>query len=605
MNPWAWRRPIAGLWLVALGLTGLLEIRGLVSAMPPTILSVEEPFTQGVVSEAGRVVQHGFLPTPKGFAVGPGQQGELEYRLRLPRPLTPWSAITLQWYGGEAGVHGTLDLLGPNGPLRLLTDRSMAGSRLSLPASLSGTTDLVFRFTAQNATTAERLVLDKLTVQAWDGPPPAFPRPGWVGAFVLAAVLGLAGLSRRPRRAALVGGVLGLAVMLRYLNLLRVALAPLDPDAEGYRRFAELLTWFGPQGFYSAGFGEREPLFPALVKLFLGALGDVDLSLRLLTLGLSVAVVWLGYRVARELLGFGGGLAVGTFLAVSVPAIIESGRGLRMELESLLLLGLGWLLFGGGRGWSYGRGVWAGLCAGLLLLTRFPYVVAVLLLLGAAAWWHRGPGRAAWRPILVALAIAGLLVVPQRIALAVRHGDPAYDIDRTLRWIANREFAGRPGFPPPAAVERDPYAGPRITLGDYYLRLHAPGEVVWGSVRGLGRAIGNLSLVGYAREVQAVVGFPVGWLDLVVTALGAVGLGLLCRQRETAWLPVLLLLGLGHVAFVYDLDLPDYRYRMILQVLPPFATAVVAGTRWLAQPLIGGLWSCGRVAGEDVRPRTS
>lgn len=31
------------------------------------------------------------------------------------------------------------------------------------------------------------------------------------------------------------------------------------------------------------------------------------------------------------------------------------------------------------------------------------------------------------------------------------------------------------------------------------------------------------------------------------------------------------------MAFVYDLDLPDYRYRMILQVMPPFSVAAAGG----------------------------
>jgi hypothetical protein len=252
-----------------------------------------------------------------------------------------------------------------------------------------------------------------------------------------------------------------------------------------------------------------------------------------------------------------------------------------VELETLLLVGCAWLLFGPRGSLSWLRGLLAGLLVGALLLTRFPYALALLLLFVASMWWHRASGWKAWRPLLVGMAIAGVLVAPHRIALALRHGDTGYDVHRTLRWIANQEFQGRPGFPSSEEVMRDPYAGPRMTLGQYYLGLHTPWEVAWRSVRGLGRAVLNLSPVGYVEEVQAVLSLPVRWVDPLVAVLGVIGLGVLAGRQDTRWIPFVLLLSLIHVAFFSDLGLPDYRFRMILQAMPFFAVGVIAGGHWV------------------------
>ncbi len=177
----------------------------------------------------------------------------------------------------------------------------------------------------------------------------------------------------------------------------------------------------------------------------------------------------------------------------------------------------------------------------------------------------------------MALVLAVGIVAPHRAALAVRQGDPAYDTHRTLRWIANQEFQGRHGFPSPVEVIRDPYVGPRITLWDYAVRLHTPAELFWRSARGLVEAAQNLGPIGYAAEVRAISGLGLRWLDALAGVIGAFGCALLLRSRETAWVPLAALLGLLHILVFYDLGLPDYRFRMILQVSPLFAVAVSAG----------------------------
>lgn len=285
------RRVMAGARLIVTVPLGLWWLRDLRLPVPPTVVQIEEPFNYGVVSEAARLSVRGFHATPRGFALAPRSEGEIEYRVRTAQPLARWSAITLQWYGGQAGIQSAVDLLDPDGPQRLLEGRSLLGTRLPLLVSVAGRTEIRLRFIARNATGEARLILDKLVIQAWEGPPASLPEVYWVGGMFLALSLGIAGLRAQPKQAVLVGLMLTVAVVVRYVNLLRVAMAPLDPDAQGYRAYAQVLTWIGPHGFYSASFGERGPLYPALVKLALGLLGDADLSLRLLSLTLSIAGV--------------------------------------------------------------------------------------------------------------------------------------------------------------------------------------------------------------------------------------------------------------------------------------------------------------------------
>lgn len=586
MSGKGWIRIAAAVWLAGSLAAGFGLLRDLVRPAPPVRVQVEEPFSEGLVSFQATVVVRGFRKAPRGYAIPARERGVIEYRLRTDRPLTAWSAIMLQWYGGEPLMESRVEWIGDGPPRSLAEGRSLVGERLALPREAAGRQEVVLRFTAENAAAEERLILDKLTLQSWEGPLPAAPAPWAMALVALGVCAGIAGLSRSPGRAGALSAILLLAMGLRLGNLERVLAAPLDPDARGYLAHARSLSLSGPTGFYSAAFGEREPLYPAVVKTALGIFGDAEVSIRLLSLCLSGGVVALGYWLGRRTLGTAAGFAAAALLAISVPAIIESGRGLRVELEALLFTAYAWVWVGRPCALTLRRAMLGGVLGGALLLTRFPYAPAVGLLLLAAAWRCREQGASRWAALGLALVLAAGITLPHRVALAIRHGDAAYDTHRTLRWIANQEFQGRPGFLSPEEVVRDPYAGPQITFWDYYFRLHTPGEVLWRSARGLIGAVQNLGPVGYAEEVRAVSGLSLRWLDGFVGLFGALGFALLLRSRETAWIPLAILLGLLHVLFLYDLGLPDYRFRMILQVGPLYAVSVAAGC--------GGLLAWGR-----------
>jgi hypothetical protein len=580
-------RRILGLILLALGgLAAAGIVAGLYAPSPPLLFTVEEPLNHGIVSEASRVQAGGFHPTARGYALAPGATGELLLEIRPPRPLGRFAAVTLQWFGGGPELEGDqVELLAPQGPHRLAEGRALLGERLVLPEGMAGEPAVTLRFRARNRGDEELLLLDKCTLQAWAGATTGLPGAGRLGGAGLLLVAGVALLVRRPGRSLAVGLLILVALLPRYANLVRVDLAPLDPDAQAYRAYARQVSVLGPTGIYSAGFDLREPGYPLAVKAALTLFGDRDRSLRLLSLLLSTGLVVAAAAAAGRLLGPVAFVATGLLLALHVPAVVESGRGLRVELEGLLLLGTAWLLFGSGR-LGGRRAVAAGCLGGLLALTRFPYGLTLLPLFALAGLRHRRQG--VWRPLLAGALILVALAAPQRLALLARHGDPAYDAHRTLHWIRNQEFQGRPGFPSAAEVSRDPFAGPPVTAAEYYLALHTPAELFGRSLRGLARALPNLGPLGY-DEAAGLLGLPRRGVDWPAAGLFLGGTALLTMGRRHAWLPLCVLLGLSHVAFAYDLDLPDYRFRMILQVLPFFAISAAAAVAAAAERLSGAL----------------
>ncbi len=74
----------------------------------------------------------------------------------------------------------------------------------------------------------------------------------------------------------------------------------LDEDARGYYGYAQKMQLTGDQGFYSAQFEKREPLFILMVKLFFALFGVSATHLRFVSFAFSLSVVYLTYRIGKE-----------------------------------------------------------------------------------------------------------------------------------------------------------------------------------------------------------------------------------------------------------------------------------------------------------------
>jgi hypothetical protein len=196
--------------------------------------------------------------------------------------------------------------------------------------------------------------------------------------------------------------------------------------------------------------------------------------------------------------------------------------------------------------------------------------LAVLLILGARRW-----EPAFRRQVLLAGLAIGLVVglyAPHAAALYRLHGDPFYDQAKHSRWFTNVEFAGQPGFPSKEEVARDAYTGPRITFWEYVFRLHSPGQVALGYLRGYGKMLYHLELIGRADVVERLIGLRWDWVDWVVRLLGWAGMLLALRTRH-AWLSIAILVLLLPIAFPYDRDVTE-RYRLTLIVFPFFVCGI-------------------------------
>jgi len=187
-------------------------------------------------------------------------------------------------------------------------------------------------------------VIDRIETYSLSGSDVRAP-PSYVylalGGFVALITLGL--LHRRRHAVPIavgMGAVVAIAVYARMTSLFEVT-GLLDPDAIGFRTYADRFQWWPlfDRGIFSGNFAEREPLYVMVVHAYFQVLGSSDFHLRVVSATLSVAVVILTVIASRRLLvSWPARLGAGLLVAVSGPLIHESTRGLRLELEMVLVL---------------------------------------------------------------------------------------------------------------------------------------------------------------------------------------------------------------------------------------------------------------------------
>lgn len=592
----AWARrglPAAGIVLLLATLAAFwTELAFLVAPDPRVALVRSAAFDGGRVSGDGRVRAAGVLAGPRGYLLPPGGRGWVEYETAWESPATAWAWLEVSAFGDAPAADGRLRLSVDEGTSYrpVAEGRALVVGRFDVGAALAGRRQVRLRFEGENPTAEPRLLVRKVSLTGYAEAPP--PPPPLGRAALLFALVAAAGCLLAPAgwRLLPLAGILGLAFVPRYANLTRVLYAPLDPDAQLYRLFAERMAPFSATGFYSGAFDVREPFFLLVAKGAFLLLGASDTHLRFVSLGASLLAVGLAWRLGRRLLGAGWGWLPALGMAVSVPLIVESGRGLRLEVETVLLL-----LFADA---AFTRPAWppilrsasAGLAGGLLVLTRSSHLpgLAVLIGLAASRWavgWRRRAALAA-----AAVAIMAGLYAPHAVALSRAYGEPFPDQARHARWLANQEFAGQPGFPSREVLSRDAYAGSRLTYLDYLFRLHAPAEVAMGTLGGLGKILTHMDLVGHVDAVEGRLGVRLHWVDWLLAALGPLGM-LAALRRQEAWLPVAVVVLTLPIAFPYDRSVFGAdQYRLLLHVFPLYLCCLGCLGRSLTtgRPRLGG-----------------
>jgi hypothetical protein len=346
-----------------------------------------------------------------------------------------------------------------------------------------------------------------------------------------------------------------LRVMLRYSVLFIVVFAlrlrwdalpdamakPLSPDAATYADLARQM-----RGVFDTGV--REPLFIWSIKLFFWLFGDNNSNLQLMTLVFSLVTIVLTYLCAAGMFGSLVGLLGALFLASGRIYMYENLRGLRLELYTLIVLALLLLLSCGTKIKPFRRALMLGFVCGFAFLnslSSISYVVLLVIYFGLrqrSKWWH-----------VVAPLVIGLgMVSPHLLYNKREYGDLFYSSNIHARFYRNMEFQDQPGFPTSKDVERDKYAGNRISTAGYIFGLHSIPDVIRRSLVGFGRT--------YFGEYLRT---PILDNNLTLYFVYLLGLLMLVVRRQFDFLVVMFLLNVPSFFFAGTKTV-DFDFRLTM-----------------------------------------
>jgi 4-amino-4-deoxy-L-arabinose transferase-like glycosyltransferase len=239
-------------------------------------------------------------------------------------------------------------------------------------------------------------------------------------AAVLSAVLPhslprwLQRLVAQPDRLALVG-LCGLGLVLRLAFSTR---APVLLTKDSFEYLQPAYNLANGLGFDLAL--RRPPIYSLFAAGTFGLLGDSLAAIAFVQHLLGVVTIALTYWLGRLVFGRASGLAAGLLVALSSVLILHEHYILSEPLFTLLLLAACLVLVLALRRDRTGWYVGAGLALGLAVLAR-PVAQAALLAVPLALVAQHG-WRGAWRPGLLVLLGAALLMVPWMVRNRLEYG---------------------------------------------------------------------------------------------------------------------------------------------------------------------------------------
>ena len=399
-------------------------------------------------------------------------------------------------------------------------------------------------------------------VRVWQ--PGVTPETWRWGNFALAGLLAWGGSSRLAAFSEVGGSQLG-------------------PDAITYMHLAEAL-----QTPYDTMY--REPLWIWMIKAWFAVVGISSAHQRLLTVLLSLAVIWATYKLFAD---YTQRPLVGVLTAAAVAGndylIRLSAQGLREEAYLLAVLGIVYLVFvKDARLSPLRQAVWLGVAGAAAHLLRFSSYLFFLPLL---AFWAWRQGRKHWPLALLPVLLISVLSIPHLVHNARVFGDPLYSVNVHFVWSRNYEFVllkqtGCPGCPSREEVEAESTTGPIVNAWQYLFGLHTTREVLARTVQGYG----DLYLrPGDLFEIQSGTasrwGFGFYLLGLVLVLIGP--------YREMVG--VILLLANG-VPFALTLGIDP---RVAIQTAPFVAFILAYG---LARSIEWVVLRFERTSGQAVSP---
>lgn len=279
----------------------------------------------------------------------------------------------------------------------------------------------------------------------------------------------------------------------------------------------------------------------------------------------------------------------GMALVALKPSVIEeSCRGLRSEAMTLGFVFFLLLTFYGKE--SRFSPVKAGLLGGAWALVQSP-ALGVAFGTWLVLWLMNIvdnkvpikfiiPKGYSFPKVLLAMSVSLALFIPHLHGLQKQHGDWRWPSYGYARWNANVEFPdrlGTPGFPTVEEFKKSPYAGPRISYGEYLFSLHTPFHLVKYQILGWVEltAYQTLSLSGKSIE-RLLLALSGGKIPGILRSIGpALALGFLLGiigliawfrllvDKRLWWMPLMLLWGTYYVAFLYHVRVVEpFRHTM-------------------------------------------
>ncbi|HEX8750518.1 MAG TPA: glycosyltransferase family 39 protein, partial [Nitrospira sp.] len=364
--------------------------------------------------------------------------------------------------------------------------------------------------------------------------------------------------------------LLCLGAMNRLDALLLSSWDSLLPDALDYKQLAESLH----SPFET---GAREPLWVWIIAAWFGLTEPSGLSLRLLSLQMSVVLLVMTYIFIRAYTRQPNLALVVTGLMAFNPFLVHlSAEGLRDEIFTVAVLGTLYFALAASSRIPFRIQV-AGLslaCATCLLL-RFNSYTFLLPLLAFWGWRQEGNRGMAVAIPLLSLVLAALPVFQHN---AREFGDPMHLVNVHARWARNQEFVvmkqvGCDGCPSREEFALDGYSGPAVTATEYLWGQHSWQELLKGTVQGYVRL--------YLLPTDSFAALT-GTKMLVSYAVYLMGFCMLIWSQHRALLIILLLLA-NVVPFLIWIGL---NVRLLTYTIP-FATLILAYGIW---------WPCHRVS---------
>ena len=121
------------------------------------------------------------------------------------------------------------------------------------------------------------------------------------------------------------------------------------------------------------------------------------------------------------------------------------------------------------------------------------FIIMILYPCLATAKWN-------YRMVFVVLILGVSLWIPHIYGTYKTHGDPLYTVNQYTRFYANREFAGKPGFPAKEAIiQKGIYEKLLLLCCPYRCRVFHYSEKGLPNPRGIEFVIHSLCLLHWSR----------------------------------------------------------------------------------------------------------